>query len=93
MLLNPLAWISANVDACTGALFHEPSVGVASRVFPRFQPGFSAANATEAVSELKVPGQVVPVAAADVTAVEAFVLEEMLATEVDAELVAAAVVT
>jgi hypothetical protein len=49
MLLNPLAWISAKVMGCTGGLFQEPSVGIASRVFPRFHPGFSPANASLAV--------------------------------------------
>jgi hypothetical protein len=31
------------VAATTGALFHDPSFGMASSVFPRFHPGFRAA--------------------------------------------------
>jgi hypothetical protein len=53
MLLNPLAWISAKVMGWTGGLFQEPSVGVASRVLPRFHPGFSPANAALAVIGMK----------------------------------------
>jgi hypothetical protein len=49
MLLNPLACISAKVIGWTGGLFQEPSVGIASRVFPKFHPGFSPANASAAV--------------------------------------------
>lgn len=52
-LLNPLALMSANVEATTGGLFHEPSVGIASSVFPKFHPGFSAANAADAVIGVK----------------------------------------
>jgi hypothetical protein len=57
MLLNPLAWISAKVEATTGGLFHDPSVGVASSVFPKFHPGFRPANATEAVIGVNIPVQ------------------------------------
>jgi hypothetical protein len=48
--LNPLALTAANVPATTGGLFQEPSSGIASRVFPKFHPGFSAAMAAEAVT-------------------------------------------
>jgi hypothetical protein len=37
----------------TGALFHEPSSGTASSVFPKFQPGFNAANAADAATGVK----------------------------------------
>jgi hypothetical protein len=53
MLLNPLAWISAKIMGWTGGLFQEPSVGIASRVLPRFHPGFSPANAALAVIGMK----------------------------------------
>jgi hypothetical protein len=53
MLLNPLAWISEKVMGWTGGLFQEPSVGIASRVLPRFHPGFSPANAALAVIGIK----------------------------------------
>jgi hypothetical protein len=49
-LLNPLALTSVKVLATTGGLFQEPSSGVASRVFPKFHPGLSAAIAAEAVT-------------------------------------------
>ena len=34
-------------------MFHDPSSGTASRVFPKFQPGFSAATAADAEAEVK----------------------------------------
>ena len=34
----------------TAGLFQDPSSGTASNVFPRFHPGFNAANAAEAVT-------------------------------------------
>ena len=63
-LLNPLALISAKVAGTTGGLFHEPSVGTASSVLPRFHPGFRAAKAADAVIGVKVPVQE-PVAVAE----------------------------
>jgi hypothetical protein len=68
-LSNPLAFISANVEATTGGLFHDPSVGMASRVFPRFHPGSNAANAADAVIGVKGPAQF-DVGAAEATATQ-----------------------
>ena len=48
-LRNPLALIRSSVEISTGALFHEPSSGTASRVFPRFQPGFKELTALDGV--------------------------------------------
>jgi len=47
-LLNPFAAMSAKVEGWTGGLFQDPSSGVASSVFPKFHPGFNAANAADA---------------------------------------------
>ena len=56
-LLNPLACTWEKVVACTGGLFHDPSLGTASRVFPKFHPGFNDAKAAEAVTGVKVEVQ------------------------------------
>ena len=45
--------MTARVEASTGALFHDPSLGTASRVLPKFHPGFNAANAADAVTGVK----------------------------------------
>ena len=45
------------MEAITGGLFHDPSSGIASRVFPKFHPGFRAANAADAVTGVNVPVQ------------------------------------
>jgi len=50
--------MSANVEGTTGGLFQSPSLGVASRVFPKFHPGLRSLNAAEAVTGVKVPVQV-----------------------------------
>lgn len=55
----------------TGGLFHEPSVGTASKVFPKFQPGLMAAVHSAAVKGVNVPLQVRTVAAATAAAVGA----------------------
>ena len=39
------------------ALFHDPSVGMASSVFPKFHPRFKPANTADAVTRVKCPGQ------------------------------------
>ena len=57
-LLKPAFFTSLKVEATTGGLFQEPSFGVASRVFPRFQPGWSAATKSDAEMALNVPVQV-----------------------------------
>lgn len=57
-LLNPAFFTSVKVEATTGGLFQEPSLGVASRVFPRFHPGCSAATKSDAEMALNVPVQV-----------------------------------
>lgn len=51
MLLNPRALISASSFGVAGALFHDPSSGTASSVFPRFHPGLRPANAAAAVTD------------------------------------------
>jgi hypothetical protein len=58
ILLKPCALMLENTEGTTGGLFHDPSSGVASSVFPRFQPGFRALNAADAVTGVKVPVQV-----------------------------------
>jgi hypothetical protein len=45
----------------TGALFQDPSSGVASRVLPKFQPGWRAATKSVADMELKDPVQLATV--------------------------------
>lgn len=62
-------------------MFHDPSFGIASRVFPKFHPGFNAFTAAEAVTGVNaghapevVPAAVVVVA----TVVGTRVVEEVL---------------
>lgn len=55
--MKPAALTSANVDATTGALFQDPSSGVASSVLPRFQPGCRWATKSGAEMGLKDPAQ------------------------------------
>jgi len=43
--------------ATTGALFHDPSSGMASSVFPRFHPGLRPAYAADAVTGVKTAVQ------------------------------------
>lgn len=74
MLLKPVDWISCKVEAWTGALFHDPSSGVASSVFPKFHPGFSPANAAEAVTGVKAAVQDPAAVVVPATVEEALVL-------------------
>lgn len=67
-LLKFFAAIAAKVDALTGALFHESSLGTESSPFPKFHPGFKAANAEEAVTGVKAAVQ-------DCTAVGVVIVE------------------
>jgi hypothetical protein len=55
--------MSSNVLLTTGGLFHDPSVSMASRVLPTFQPGLMLAMNFVAEMEAKdeVWGQVIPV--------------------------------
>jgi len=55
--------MSENVEAWTGGLFQDPSSGVASSVFPKFHPGFNAANAAEAEIGVKAAVHDAPVVA------------------------------
>lgn len=48
--MNPSAFTAEKVAGVTAGLFQDPSSGTASNVFPRFHPGFNAANAAEAVT-------------------------------------------
>jgi hypothetical protein len=68
-LLKPAVLASSKVAPTTGGLFQEPSVGVASNVLPRFQPGLIAATQFAAVVCEKDPLHVMAVAA-DVGAAE-----------------------
>ena len=43
-----------NVEKSTGGLFQLPSVGIASNVFPRFQPGFEPVTHADAVMGCQV---------------------------------------
>lgn len=86
--LKPLAWTWEKVAATTGGLFHDPSSGVASRVFPRFHPGLSAAYAAEAVTGVKAAVQA-PVAVVDDLLVDEDLVDEdedVLVDDVDLEL-------
>lgn len=58
--VNPAAFTISNVDPTTGSLFQEPSSGIASRVFPKFQPGLSLSMKSAAEIEAKSPVQVAP---------------------------------
>jgi len=87
MLLNPAARISSNVAGTTGGLFQEPSFGTASRVFPRFQPGFKPANAADAETGVKaaVHELAAVVEAAALLVEEALLLEEEILLLVNVE--------
>lgn len=74
--MNPLAWICVNVVAWTGGLFQDPSSGVASSVFPKFQPGFKAANAADAVTGVNTAVQELAVLVAAML-VDALVLDDV----------------
>ena len=75
--MKPAALTSSKVAATTGGLFQSPSVCVASRVFPRFHPGFKAATKADAEIGVKVP---VHVFTLDVEAAEElFITGELVA--------------
>lgn len=57
--MKPAAFTSSKVDDTTGGLFHEPSSGVASSVFPRFHPGLRLATKSAAEMGVNVPAHVV----------------------------------
>lgn len=90
-LLKPAFFTSVKVEATTGGLFQEPSLGVASRVFPRFQPGWSAATKSEAEMALNAPVQVA--APAEVVVCVAVELVVAFSVVDVAELVVVVVVT
>lgn len=94
-LLKPAFFTSVKVEATTGGLFQEPSLGVASRVFPRFQPGWRAATKSDAEMALNVPVQVAaPEEVVVCVAVELVVVVVVVFSVVDvAELVVVVVVT
>lgn len=78
--MKPAALTSSKVAATTGGFFQSPSVGVASRVFPRFHPGFKAATKADAEIGVKVP---VHVFTLDVEAAEElFITDELVSTDV-----------
>lgn len=61
--MKPAALTSSKVAATTGGLLQSPSVCVASRVFPRFHPGFKAATKADAEMGVKVSVHVFPLGA------------------------------
>ena len=61
--MKPAALTSSKVAATTGGLLQSPSVCVASRVFPRFHPGFKADTKADAEMGVKVPVHVFPLGA------------------------------
>lgn len=88
MDLKPFAWIAAKTEATTGGLFQLPSVGTASSVFPKFQPGFSCAKAADAVIGVKVPVHFAPEVPVALVAVDV----ALLTTVVDVEILLTTVV-
>ena len=88
--MKPDFFASSNVDATTGALFQEPSSGTASRVFPRFQPGFSLAMKSAAEIDSKKPVHVGPVVdEGDVVDVEVVVVGRVFDVVVGTEVAVA----
>lgn len=78
--MKPAALTSSKVAATTSGLFQSPSVSIASRVFPRFHPGFKAATKADAEMGVKVPVHVFPLDAE--AAEELDMTDELVLTDV-----------
>lgn len=93
-LLNPAALTSSNVLSTTGGLFHDPSLGIASSVLPRFHPGLMALTKSAAETSAKVPGHADGAALALALAEEDEDLAEVVdCAELDARAVLDVIVT
>lgn len=83
--MKPWALTVVNVPATTGGLFQEPSSGVASRVFPKFHPGLSAAIAAEAVTGVNAAVQ--PACTVEDTDEVLLEVDEILVVDLELEVV------